>query len=196
MENKVEFHGKSFVEEILTENGQASGVLCKSGIKIPAEMVICATGSRVQSSLVQSGDLEMSGPSIVVDYTLKTSDPAVFAAGDVVFTNELVSECKKQSMTWSDAMLQGLCAASQLSEKPRNYAGLIGMRDSEFFGRAFYACGETIDVDRYEIIEKKGEHFFHRLYLQDCCLKGFVLVGNTDQMPYYRQLFLTQKKYL
>ena len=195
MKNKVGFYGNCFVEELIQESDRVVGVRCKNGQILPADLVICATGARVQNSLVKDSPLELHESSVVVDSTLKTSLPNVFAAGDVVFTNELVSGCKNKSMTWSDAMLQGLCAATQLSEKPRPYRGLIGMRDSEFFDRKFFACGETVNVDSYEVIEHQGEDFFHRLYLEDCCVKGFVIVGNIDQMPHYRQLFLTQKKY-
>lgn len=195
MDSQVDFVANCFVEEVIVENSVISGVRCKGGAIMEADMVICAAGARVQSSLIKNSPLELHNDSVIVNSRLETSLPEVLAAGDVVFADELVGEGKNKSMTWSDAMLQGLCAATQFSEKPRAYRGLIGMRDSEFFDRTFYACGETVSVEKYQVVEQQGEDFFHRLYLEDGFVKGFVMLGNVDQLPLFRQHLLMQKKY-
>jgi NAD(P)H-nitrite reductase large subunit len=195
MQGKVDFIGDCFVEKIVQHNGKVSGVRCKNGREISADLVVCAAGARVQNSLIKNSPLIAYQDSLVVDAQLRTSDPAVYAAGDVVFMNAMVGGVKNKSMTWSDAMLQGLCAATQFSPAPRDYQGLVGMRDSEFFDKKFYACGETVDVDSFEVQEQQSADSYHRLYLKDGCVRGFVIIGNSDQMPFFRQLYITQKKY-
>jgi NAD(P)H-nitrite reductase large subunit len=194
-QGRVEFVGSSFVDRILVKDGAIAGVVSKDGKTILAEMVICAAGAQVQNELVQNSPLKLHRGSILVNAALQTNLPEIFAAGDVIFTDELIHKRKARSMTWSDAMLQGLSAATQFSSAPRPYAGLVGMRDSNFFGRAFYACGETVHVENYEIVEHQGKDFFHRLYLENGLVKGFVMLGNIDQLSVYRQYFLTQKVY-
>ena len=67
------------------------------------------------------------------------------------------------------------------------------MRDSKFFGFDFYACGQTTDTEIYDIIENHTKESLHRFYVSDGLLKGFVLVGNVDDLVKYRTLYLTQQ---
>ena len=195
MPQAIDFKGNCFVQEVMQVDGKVSGVRCCNGEVLSADVVICATGARVQNSLVKNSSLLLHEGSLVVNSALKTSNSSVFAAGDIVFMDTIVGGGKSKSMTWSDAMLQGLCAATQFSAEPRQYGGLIGMRDSEFFYKKFYACGETVHVSDYEMREHQGPDSYHRLYLEDGFVRGFVIIGAVDQMAFFRQLYLTQKKY-
>ena len=67
------------------------------------------------------------------------------------------------------------------------------MRDSQFFGLEFYACGQTIDTQMFELIEVRTAETLHKFYLFDSLLKGFVLIGNVENLAKYRTLYLTQQ---
>ncbi len=164
----------------------------ESGAFLPTDCVVLATGSRVNSSLVESAGLETQQGSLLVNDRMQTSDPFIFAGGDICIAQDIISKELVKSVTWSDAMLQGLTAATQLSEKPRLYPGIVGMRDSEFFGLEFYACGETTDVELFEVIEVRKKEQLHVFYLFDNQLQGFVLIGNVENLAKYRTFYLTQ----
>lgn len=165
----------------------------ESGAFLPTHCVVLATGSRVNGSLVESAGLWTEEGYLVVNESMQTSDASIYAGGDICMVNDIVSKQLVKSTTWADAMLQGLTAATQFSDTPRIYPGAVGMRDSFFFGLEFYACGQTIDVDMFEVVQNHRVDYQHTFYLFDGILKGFVLIGCTENLATYRTLYLTQQ---
>ncbi|MBV8661024.1 MAG: NAD(P)/FAD-dependent oxidoreductase [Candidatus Dependentiae bacterium] len=165
----------------------------ESGAFLATDCVVFATGNRVNSNLVQAAGLTTQQGSLVVNNNMQTNDPYIYAGGDICMAQDIVSKELVRSATWADAMLQGLTAATQFSDKPRSYPGVVGMRDSEFFGLEFYGCGQTVDVELFQVIENHKKDYFHRFYLFDGVLKGFVLIGNVENLAKYRTLYLTQQ---
>lgn len=181
------------VQQVCVVDGVVQGVKLDSGALIKADGIVFATGSKVNSKLLEGTKIKTIDGSIVVDRSMKTSVDNVYAGGDICVVPDIVSKKLVKSATWSDAMLQGLCAGSQFSPRPRVYPGCIGLRDSHFFGYPFYGCGQTVDHD--ESIEVKtvtGMDSVTKLYLQDGVLKGFVLIGDISQVAEYKQKYLTQ----
>ena len=54
----------------------------KDGQTLPAELFLVCTGVRANVDLARAAELEV-GRGVVVDDRMRTSDPAIFAAGDV-----------------------------------------------------------------------------------------------------------------
>jgi len=170
------------------------GRVCfESGACVPTDCIVLATGSCVNSDLIKGANLNMSNGSVIVDQFMQTSDPFIYAGGDICVAQDIISKEMVKSMTWSDAMLQGLTAATQLSDLPRVYPGIVGMRDSKFFGYDFYACGQTTDTEMFDVIEFHKKEYLHRFYLSEGLLKGFVLVGSVESVAKYRTFYLTQQ---
>jgi len=82
-----------FVEELHTEHGvrfvrgavqaiDAEGVTLAGGTRLPADLVVVGVGVRPNVELAQAAGLRVDD-GIVVDQHLRTSDPGVFAVGDV-----------------------------------------------------------------------------------------------------------------
>lgn len=165
----------------------------ESGAFLPTDCVVLATGSRVNSGLVESAGLKTQQGSLVVNDKMQTSDAAIYAGGDICMAPDIVSKELVKSATWADAMLQGLTAATQLSDAPRAYPGIVGMRDSQFFGLEFYGCGQTTDVELFDVIEIHKKEQLHKFYLFDGQLKGFILIGNVENLAKYRTFYLTQQ---
>ncbi len=169
-------------------------VVFESGACIPTDCVVFATGSRVQSGLVSQADLHTEFGSLVVNDQMQTSDPFIYAGGDICTTKDMVTGDIVKSMTWADAMLQGLTAATQFSDTPRKYPGILGMRDSYFFGYEFYGCGQTVDIDLFEVVQIHTKDFLHKFYLFDNVLQGFILIGNVTNVGKYKTMYMTQQK--
>jgi 3-phenylpropionate/trans-cinnamate dioxygenase ferredoxin reductase subunit len=70
------------VEEISVTGGRASGVRLADGSQVDADAVIVGVGITPNSQLAEAAGLE-TGNGIVVDAALCSSDPDIFAAGDV-----------------------------------------------------------------------------------------------------------------
>ncbi|MFA5999265.1 MAG: FAD-dependent oxidoreductase [Candidatus Babeliales bacterium] len=160
-----------------------------------ADMVIVAAGSQVNCELAKSAGIATENGSIIVDEHMRTSVPHILAGGDVCRAPDMVTGKIMRSTTWSDAMLQGLCAATTLSATPRRYPGMVGLRDSYFFGKDFYACGQTVDHDTtVKIISNIDEQNVERLYIKNDQLIGFVLIGDISKVSALKRLYTTQEK--
>lgn len=63
-------------------NGKVTTVVLNNGSKLPADIVIVGTGARANAELFKD-QLEMAAGGIKVNSQLQTSDPDVYAIGDV-----------------------------------------------------------------------------------------------------------------
>ncbi len=70
------------VEEISTSDGKADGIRLADGAHLPADVVVVGVGISPNVSLAADAGLEVDN-GIVVSAQLQTSDPAIYAAGDV-----------------------------------------------------------------------------------------------------------------
>ncbi|MCX5923996.1 MAG: FAD-dependent oxidoreductase [Candidatus Dependentiae bacterium] len=187
-------------EKICEENGAVCGVqleteTSQSGSIIFADMVIVAAGSQVNCELAKSAGISTEQGSIIVDQHMRTSVQNILAGGDVCRVPDMMTKKIMRSTTWSDAMLQGLCAATTLSATPRSYPGMVGLRDSYFFGKDFYACGNTTSDDTdVKTISKIDEKNIEKLYIKNDQLIGFVLIGDISKVSELKKLYTTQEK--
>ncbi len=176
------------------KENQIASVTLDDGVIISTDMVILAAGSVVNSELLHETGIELRNGSVVVDHYLKTNFEHVLAAGDLCLVPDMVSKKLTRSATWSDAMLQGLCAATSLSLMPRVYPGMLGLRDSYFFGVDFYACGQTIGHDEsIEVISFVATTAIKFFYVQNSILIGFVLIGDISKLSEYKMWYITKK---
>jgi nitrite reductase (NADH) large subunit len=164
-----------------------------SGTKIASELVIIAAGSKLNSELLENTGIELSNGSIVVNQNMQTNISNILASGDICVVPDMISKLLTRSTTWSDAMLQGLCAATTLSSTPRLYPGMIGMRDSYFFDKDFYACGQTAETTSLvKTICKQTDQDLEVVFTAQGILKGFILIGDISKLSEYKKKYLIQ----
>ena len=97
------------------------------GRKLPAELVLFSVGVRPELSLAKAAGLEI-GPSggLSVDEHLRTSDPDIFAAGDMIELTQKVSGRRVRVPLAGPANRQGRIAASNALGMPMRYRGALG----------------------------------------------------------------------
>lgn len=78
------------------------------------DAITVAHGMRSNLEFLEEGALEMDR-AILVDEHMRSSDPDVYAAGDVVQALELVSGEKRIVGIWKNAAVQGYCAGSAIA---------------------------------------------------------------------------------
>jgi nitrite reductase (NADH) large subunit len=156
------------------------------------DLIVCTTGVRLNSELLHNAGIHMVQGSVIVNEHLQTNIANIYAGGDICTTADIITKTMIRSSSWSDAMLQGLCAATQFSGEPRIYQGAINARGSRFFGMPYYGYGATLGTKIDEVIQYDGSDFLHRFYVRNGTLAGFVLIGNTDRMAAYKQHYLQQ----
>ncbi len=80
--NGVDLRGGVQVTEITGSGGQADGVRLADGSRVPADVIIVGVGIAPNSQLAAAAGLEVDN-GIWVNAQLRSSDPDIFAAGDV-----------------------------------------------------------------------------------------------------------------
>ncbi|MGH9073935.1 MAG: NAD(P)/FAD-dependent oxidoreductase, partial [Acidimicrobiales bacterium] len=108
------------VAEITGEGGRASGVRLGDGALVEAEAVVVGVGITPDTDLAEAAGLSL-GNGVVVDEHLVTSDPDVFAAGDVAnaYYPHLGAHLRLEH--WSAALNQGPAAAANMAGRPTPY---------------------------------------------------------------------------
>jgi 3-phenylpropionate/trans-cinnamate dioxygenase ferredoxin reductase subunit len=94
-------------------HGVATGVLLSDGTRIDADMIIVGIGAVPRTELAAEGGLKIDN-GIVVDEHLGTSDPAIFAAGDIANASNPRLGRRIRVEYWANARRQGAVAAKAM----------------------------------------------------------------------------------
>lgn len=196
--NHMHVHGitlycNTALKRVVQENGFVTGVELDNGIILKTDIVICTVGVRPNSNLALSAGIHTHNGSLLVDTFMQTNVPDIFAAGDVVLVKDQISGQLIPSCTWSDAMQQGMVAAYNMIGENRAYGGIVPTASSAFFGIKYMTCGVVKNIpSTYRTEIKKGEGWYHLfVYDEQDHLKGFILVGNTQESTQLKRTLLT-----
>jgi 3-phenylpropionate/trans-cinnamate dioxygenase ferredoxin reductase subunit len=112
----VEFRfGESAAEFLAAEPGtaQVSSVVTTSGAQLPADLVVVGIGAVPNDGLAKSAGLEVNN-GVVTDAALRTSDPDIFAAGDVASSYLPLLGRHVRVEHWSNALNGGKAAGKSM----------------------------------------------------------------------------------
>ena len=105
----------------LEGSGRVEQVRCADGRAFPADIVVIGVGALPNDDLARAGGLAVEN-GIVVDDLGRTSDPAIFAAGDVTnHPNELFDR-RLRLESVHNAMAQAKAVAGAIAGQPAAYA--------------------------------------------------------------------------
>lgn len=105
-----------------------------SGRVLSADMVILSIGVRPNSILAKEAGLELNQRGgIIVDKYLKTSDPNIFAVGDVIEIEEFINKGKAMIALAGPANKQGRICANNIYGANEEYKGTMGTSVAKVF---------------------------------------------------------------
>jgi 3-phenylpropionate/trans-cinnamate dioxygenase ferredoxin reductase component len=94
--------------------GTASSVLIKGGHSIPADTILIGVGAAPNIALADAAGLKLADGGIAVDATLRSSDPDIYAAGDVAAHDHPKYHHRVRIEHWANAKDQGAHVAGNL----------------------------------------------------------------------------------
>ncbi|MFD9002142.1 NAD(P)/FAD-dependent oxidoreductase [Streptomyces sp. NPDC059582] len=123
-EHGVRFRFGVRLTEIVGQDGMVLAARTDDGEEHPAHDVLAAIGAAPRISLAEAAGLELAdrsqGGGIVVDAQLRTSDPDIYAAGDVAsFPHPLFGRLRVEH--WANALNAGPVAARAMLGKDVTY---------------------------------------------------------------------------
>jgi 3-phenylpropionate/trans-cinnamate dioxygenase ferredoxin reductase component len=114
----VDLHVGDGLQEILTDDGRVRGVLTSGGDTVTAEMVVVGIGVRPNTELAEAAGLEVDN-GVLCDQHLRTSDPDVYAAGDIAHWFNPLFGRRVRVEHWANANDGGPVAArAMLGQEP------------------------------------------------------------------------------
>jgi 3-phenylpropionate/trans-cinnamate dioxygenase ferredoxin reductase subunit len=124
-EHGVDLRLGAAVEEIITADGIASGLRLGDGSTVDADAVLVAVGAAPNTQLAEAAGLAMADDGgIAVDSALQTSDPDIFAVGDIASAQHPLFGTSIRTEHWANALKQPAAAAAGMLGKPTEYAEL------------------------------------------------------------------------
>jgi 3-phenylpropionate/trans-cinnamate dioxygenase ferredoxin reductase subunit len=120
-EHGVDLRLETSVQEITTEDGTATGLLLGDGATIAADVVLVAVGAQANVELAEEAGLAMAGGGVQVSSSLRTSDPDIYAVGDIATAENPVFDTRIRTEHWANAMKQPAVAVAGMLGKPAEY---------------------------------------------------------------------------
>jgi len=109
----VDVRLRSGVREIVVDGDRTTGVVLADGSEVPADAVVVGVGIRPDTRLAEAAGLEVDD-GVVVDASLRTSDPDVYAAGDVARAYHPLLGERLRVEHWANALNGGPAAARSM----------------------------------------------------------------------------------
>jgi 3-phenylpropionate/trans-cinnamate dioxygenase ferredoxin reductase component len=120
----VDLRLQAQVEEISTSGGKATGLKMRDGSKVAADAVLVAVGAKPNIELAEQAGLSMGDGGVLVDASLVTSDPDIYAVGDIAAAEHPLFGTRIRTEHWANALKQPAVAVAGMLGKPGEYAEL------------------------------------------------------------------------
>ncbi len=168
-------------KEIFGKKG-VEGILLEDGNRIDCQLVIIGKGVSPNTSVLEE-KVEID-QGIIVDEYLKTSDMAIYAAGDVAETFDLFEEGPAINAIWPAAVRQGKIAGLNMAGRKTKYEGSCGMNSLDFFGMSIISFGVSRPKkDEYEELIQAdfSKDVYRKVVLKDNKIKGAVFINDVEK---------------
>ncbi len=124
--------------------GDSIDVHLNSGAVVSADLVLLSIGVRPNSELAKAAGLELNARGgIITDDTLKTSDPSIYAVGDVIEVEDFISKERTMVPLAGPANKQGRIAANNIAGGNERYKGTQGTSVAKVFDLTAASTGSN-----------------------------------------------------
>ncbi|MEU2492690.1 FAD-dependent oxidoreductase [Streptomyces sp. NPDC007883] len=124
-ERGVRFHFGSRLTEIVGQDGMVLAARTEDGDEHPAHSVLAAIGAAPRTGLAEAAGLALvdraHGGGVAVDASLRTSDPDIYAAGDIAAVHHPLLGVRLRVEHWANALNGGPAAARAMLGREVSY---------------------------------------------------------------------------
>ncbi|MFN8650366.1 MAG: FAD-dependent oxidoreductase [Gemmatimonadales bacterium] len=202
----VRLHRRTSVARAVGRGGRLTAVETAEGRLIPCDILCVATGIAPRIELAQASGLA-TDRGILVNAHLETSEPAIFAAGDVAQVRDRPDSPGVLDALWSSALAQGSIAASNMRGQRVTWRRQVPMNVTCLGGLVTTVMGDVggeADPDLVTITRGQSERWHLgrgattvaenatggriRLVLSDRMITGAVIMGEQTLAEPVRRL--------
>lgn len=181
----LKFQLEKKTAELFGENGRVSRVRFSEGEEIPADLVVMAVGIRPNTELAESAGIHCNR-GIVVDDTMQTFDPRIYAVGECVSHRGMAYGLVAPLFDMAK-----VCANHLAMMGIGRYTGSVTATKLKVTGVDLFSAGNFEgDEDSEEIVlNDAAGGVYKKILIRDGKIVGTVLYGDTvDGQWYFRML--------
>ncbi len=188
LQTELEKKGLKFLmekktEEIIGNNGKVSGLKFSGGEEIPADIVVMAVGIRPNISLAQSAGIHCDR-GIVVDDTMQTYDPRIYAVGECVSHRG-----KAYGLVAPLFDMAKVCANHLAMMGIGRYTGSFTATKLKVTGVDLFSAGNFEGEGEAIVLNDAAGGVYKKILINQGKIIGTVLYGDTvDGQWYFRML--------
>ncbi|KHO20641.1 FAD-dependent oxidoreductase [Mycolicibacterium setense] len=123
-EHGVDLRLDQSVQEITTDNGTATGMRLGDGSAVTADAVLVAVGAAPNIGLAEQAGLAIADGGVLVDASLRSSDPDIYAVGDIAAAQHPLFDVRIRTEHWANALKQPAVAVAGMLGHRAEYAEL------------------------------------------------------------------------
>jgi NADPH-dependent 2,4-dienoyl-CoA reductase/sulfur reductase-like enzyme len=157
-----------------------------SGGVVTTQLVLAGVGIEPQTDLAEAAGLEVRD-GIAVDEFCRTSNPDIYAAGDVAEYPDLGLAMARRVEHWDHAIQHGKCAGANMAGADTPYAGLP-MFYSDLFDLGWEAVGEVDGSMETDAVWKEPFREGVVFYLREGVTRGVLLWNVWEKVEWARGL--------
>lgn len=170
------------VARILGSSEEVQGVELDNGENFDCETLIFAIGVSPRLDLVKGTDIGLNR-GILVDRTMKTSHPAVYACGDMAEGYDFLLKTSRLLPIWPAAYIGGRTAGFNMAGLNKEYDGATVMNALNYFAYPLAAAG-LVNLEKeegYEVLTSLKPPFYRKVVLKDNRIVGLLYAGLVDR---------------
>ncbi len=177
--------------EALTGEGRVSGARLSGGETLPATAVVIGIGIVPNVELAEAAGLEVEN-GIKVDALCRTSDPDIYAAGDVTnHPNDLLGRSIRLE-SWENAQNQGIAAAKAMLGGENPYCEIPWFWSDQYEVN-IQLVGLPTDFDETVTRGERAAGSFVEFYVKDGSIDGAAAINNPRDVRFAKRLMQAKK---
>ena len=177
--------------EALTGEGRVSGARLSGGETLPATAVVIGIGIVPNVELAEAAGLEVEN-GIKVDALCRTSDPDIYAAGDVTnHPNDLLGRSIRLE-SWENAQNQGIAAAKAMLGGENPYCEIPWFWSDQYEVN-IQLVGLPTDFDETVTRGERAAGSFVEFYMKDGSIDGAAAINNPRDVRFAKRLMQAKK---
>jgi len=194
LQKSLEARGLTFLlqkntEQLIGKDGRVVAVRFTDGQEIPADLVVMAVGIRPNYALAESAGIHCNR-GIVVNDTMQTYDPRVYAVGECVSHRGIA-----YGLVAPLFEMAKVCATHLANFGIGLYKGSVTSTKLKVTGIDLFSAGDFMGSDDAEevLLHDAVGGVYKKLVIKDDTIIGAVLYGDTTDGAWYFQLLRDRK---
>lgn len=183
VQTHLEKQGLEFRLGVSVKNFDVGKAELTSGETLEFDILVTAVGVKPNVSLVKDAGGEVDR-GIIVDESMQTTLPGVYAAGDCVMSYDLSCDSKRILAILPNAYVGGFSAGTAMAGAVPKPLKAMPMNAIGFFGLHIITAG-SYEGESYET---KDSENYKKLFYSGDLMKGFILIGDVDKAGIYTAL--------